>query len=228
MTLFLDAVGTLFGLREPPGHLYARVAQHHSIQADPDALGKHFGPAWKGADPPDYASAPDAAAREAIDKAWWRSIVYETFRVSEASPLDATFGACFEEIFSIYGTAEPWQVFPDTSAALSRLRQQGYRLIVLSNFDQRLETVMEVLGLRDYVDQVLYSSSLGACKPSPEAFSRALDQSGSLPETTLHIGDDLDTDGKGAAAAGLRFFHLQRPEIDLRALESHLRELTTK
>ena len=222
MTLFLDAVGTLFGLREPPGHLYARVAQRHGIQVDSADLARHFGPIWKGADPPDYGVASGAAAREAIDQAWWRSVVLDTFRVSKATSLDSSFEACFEEIFALYGTAAPWQVYPDTSAALSRLRQRGHRLIVLSNFDQRLEAVMEALGLSDHVDQILYSSSLGACKPSPEAFSRALARSESEPETTLHIGDDLDTDGRGAAAAGLQFFHLRRPEVDLWNLESHL------
>ena len=222
MTLFLDAVGTLFGLRESPGHLYSRVAKHHGIQVHPDDLAKHFGAIWKGAAPPDYGAAPDAAAREAIDQAWWRSIVHKTFRVSEASPLDTTFEAGFDEIFGIYGTVAPWKVYPDTLEVLPRLREQGHRLVVLSNFDQRLETVMDALGLRHLVDQILYSSSLGACKPSPEAFSRALAKSGSTRETTLHIGDDLDTDGRGAAAAGLPFFHLRRPEIDLKDLESHL------
>ena len=224
MTLFLDAVGTLFGLRETPGHLYARIAKRHRIQVEPDVLDKHFGPTWKGSPPPDYASASDAAARERIDQAWWKSIVRETFRLSGASPQEAAFDACFDEIFQLYGTAAPWKVYPETLAVLPRLRDEGHRLVVLSNFDQRLESVMTALKLRQLVDEVLYSSNLGACKPSPEAFARALAQSGSARETTLHVGDDPETDGKGAVAAGLHFFHIQRPEIDLHDLESHLRE----
>lgn len=224
MTLFLDAVGTLFGLRETPGQLYARFAQQHGIAVDAAELARHFGPTWKGAAPPDYAAAPDPGTREAVDRAWWRAIVRKTFHATGASPPTETFQACFDEIFDHYGSATPWRIFPDTLAVLPRLRDLGYQLVVLSNFDQRLVQVMKLLELRPLVDEILYSSALGACKPAPEAFTRALQQVGSQPESTLHIGDDLETDGAGAAAAGLRFFHIQRPAINLHDLESHLRE----
>lgn len=224
MTLFLDAVGTLIGLKERPGQLYARFAEKHGIAVEAAELARHFGPAWKGAAPPDYTHAKCLEAREAVDRAWWSTIVRETFHAAGATPTAETFQACFDEIFAHYGTAAPWTIFPDTLAVLPRLRIQGYQLVVLSNFDQRLLQVMDLLELSPLVDEILYSSSLGACKPAPEAFTRALKHTGSQSETTLHVGDDPNTDGLGAAAAGLRFFHIQRPEIDLQDLESHLRE----
>jgi putative hydrolase of the HAD superfamily len=156
-----------------------------------------------------------------LERRWWKAIVRESLRLADAAPEESQFQACFEDIFTYYGTVEPWYVYPDTLKVLPRLRAD-YNLVVLSNFDGRLLKVMDALELTPLVHHILYSSSLGACKPSPEAFDRALKAANAKRGQTLHIGDDPDTDAKGAAAAGLQFFHLKRPETDLHALEKHL------
>ncbi|MDR2618192.1 MAG: HAD family phosphatase [Treponema sp.] len=50
--------------------------------------------------------------------------------------------------------------------------------------------------------------SFGAQKPAPGPFRHIAGELGALPEETLVIGDRVDTDGKGALAAGMSFFRL--------------------
>ncbi len=230
-TLFLDAVGTLFGLRQTPGQTYADFAQRHGIHVDPEKAAAAFLQSWKTASPPVYtvedgrAEEAPPESRERVDRLWWLAIVrncLEAAAIDDDVPEDSAVERCFDEIFAHYGTAQPWRVYSDTVEVLPRLRRGGFRLVVLSNFDARLNAVMDSLGLTPLVDQILYSSALGACKPSPVAFERALNAANTTPAEALHVGDDPKTDGQGAAAAGLPFFHLERPGNDLHSLAQHL------
>jgi putative hydrolase of the HAD superfamily len=230
-TLFLDAVGTLFGLRQSPGATYAAFARRHGMALDAEKVSQAFGHQWRTLGPPQYpaAAAENPEARETIDRQWWRQLVRHCFTeaASEGAEVDleSHFERCFDDLFAHYGTAEPWIVYPETAPVLSQWREEGRQLVVLSNFDRRLRDVMDRLGLTQAVDLICYSSALGASKPSPLAFKRALAQSGATAERTLHIGDDEEKDAHGARAAGLRCFHLQRPDEDLQDAAKHLRTL---
>jgi len=57
---------------------------------------------------------------------------------------------------------------------------------------------------------VVTSAEVGAAKPSPRVFVRALAIAGVEPGDALHVGDKVDNDVEGAAAAGIRGVLLQR------------------
>jgi putative hydrolase of the HAD superfamily len=78
--------------------------------------------------------------------------------------------------------------------------------------------ILEHLGVSKFFAHVFLSSELGADKPDPEIFRRALRLSATRPNETLHVGDDPERDWQGAAVAGLRIFRLQRPRNSLRDL----------
>ena len=78
--------------------------------------------------------------------------------------------------------------------------------------------ILEHLGLTKFFGHVFLSSELGADKPDPEIFRRALALSRARPNETLHVGDDPERDWEGASAAGLSIFRLERPRNSLRDL----------
>jgi putative hydrolase of the HAD superfamily len=66
------------------------------------------------------------------------------------------------------------------------------------------------------------SSEVGADKPDPEIFRRALNVMHLSANEVLHVGDDPERDWKAAAAVGLLVFPLDRPQNSLRDLLSWL------
>ena len=95
-----------------------------------------------------------------------------------------------------------------------------FDLAVISNFDGRLRMILEHLGVSKFFSHVFLSSELGADKPDSEIYFRALRLSGTLPNETLHVGDDPERDWEGASQAGLPVFRLDRPRHSLRDLLS--------
>jgi putative hydrolase of the HAD superfamily len=75
--------------------------------------------------------------------------------------------------------------------------------------------ILEHLGVSRFFSHVFLSSELGADKPDPEIFRRALRLSHARPAETLHVGDDPARDWEAARAAGLAVFELRRPENSL-------------
>ena len=100
--------------------------------------------------------------------------------------------------------------YPDVLPALAELRRLGLRLVVASNWDCSLPGWLESAGVLELVDGVVTSAEVGAAKPSPRVFQRALSVAGVEAGEALHVGDTADNDLKGAAAAGVRGVLLQR------------------
>lgn len=94
-------------------------------------------------------------------------------------------------------------VNPNTPPALERLRDEGYRLGVISNADGRMEGRIRVGGIRDFFEFVLDSGTEGVEKPDPEIFLRAARRMGLEPEKILYVGDLYPPDVAGARAAGM-------------------------
>ena len=110
-----------------------------------------------------------------------------------------------------------WQLYPEVPEVLQQLRPR-FQLAVVSNFDGRLRFILQNLGISKYFSNVFISSELGADKPDPEIFRRAVKVMHLDANEVLHVGDDPERDWKAAAAAGLSVFRLDRPRNSLRDL----------
>jgi putative hydrolase of the HAD superfamily len=100
--------------------------------------------------------------------------------------------------------------YPDVEPALRELRDAGVTVVIASNWDCSLPDWLRPTGILELVDGVVTSAEVGAAKPSPRVFERALGIAGVEPREALHVGDKVDNDIEGAAAAGIRGVLLQR------------------
>lgn len=98
------------------------------------------------------------------------------------------------------------------------LRDRGYRLHMTSNgFHEVQYKKLAACGLRDYFDTIVLSEDAGANKPSQAFFDYAFSKTGAKPETTLMIGDNLQTDIFGAMAAGMDALLFNRWGYDIKS-----------
>ena len=94
-------------------------------------------------------------------------------------------------------------VFPEVFETLNALRRTVPRLGILSNWGWHLPELCEQLGLASYFDLIVVSARVGCSKPNPCIFREMLRQAGTTPERTLHVGDSLSADVRGAQAVGI-------------------------
>jgi putative hydrolase of the HAD superfamily len=113
--------------------------------------------------------------------------------------------------------------YPDVLPALAELRARGVTLVIASNWDCSLPDWLDPTGIMELVDGVVTSAEVGAPKPDPRVFERALAVAGVAPSEALHVGDKVDNDVEGAAAAGVRAVLVQRegePRAGVEAVRS--------
>ena len=211
--IFFDAAGTLICLTKSVGSNYALVAQRQGLALEAAAMDRAFVQLWREMPLRPTTGQP----REDDDKGWWRELVERLLdRVSTGiDPLDRdTF---FEAAYAHFAEAGVWELYPDVLEVLETLAARC-ELAIVSNFDGRLRMILHHLAISKYFQHVFLSSELGADKPDPLIFQRALEVSGWAAREVLHAGDDPERDWAAASAAGLAVFRLQRPKNSLRDL----------
>jgi len=149
-------------------------------------------------------------------------------------PTEERFAACLERL----GVKRPELVTLLTEVHMGALLEQVRNLehhvevmqslrtraplALCSNFSHSKTAldVLEAAGLRRHLDVIVVSDAVGIRKPRPEIFEQVLEELGTSPEATLHVGDNLSADVSGASAVGLRTVWITRripdPESRLR------------
>lgn len=212
-TIFFDAVGTLFYLTKSVGHHYALVGHEIGLTLDAQKLDRAFASAWKGMPRREPIDGP----REDDDKGWWQQFVDLVLDQAAPSIGEIDRDNFFEIAYEHFAAAGVWELYPEVVEVLKKL-QPRFQLAVISNFDGRLRFILEQLGISKFFRHVFVSSELGADKPDPLIFRRALDLANLRPDQVLHVGDDRERDWDAATAAGLPIFRLDRQKNSLRDL----------
>src|SRR6266700_4173845 len=217
--IFFDAVGTLFYLRKTVGDHYALVAKEVGLTLDAQQLDRAFFTAWKQMPRRGAIDGP----RENDDKGWWRELVDLVLDQVAPSLGEMDRDNFFEIAYEHFAEAGVWEPYPEVFDVLEKL-QPRFQLAVISNFDGRLRFILEHLGISKFFAHIFISSEIGADKPDPEIFRRALKLVELKPNEVLHVGDDPERDWEAASAAGLSTFRLDRPTNSLQDLVTTLTE----
>jgi putative hydrolase of the HAD superfamily len=193
-TVFLDAGGVLVFPN------WTRVSDglaHHGVHASAATLAAAEPHAKRQLDAGSTISTTDDERR-----GW---LYFNLVLTHAGVPLSEFTDAALAELRAYHAEHNLWETVPaDVVPALGRLRSLGLRLVVVSNANGTLQTVFTRLGLANRVDVLFDSFHEGVEKPDPRLFEIALERSGALADTTVHVGDLYHVDVVGARAAGLR------------------------
>jgi phosphoglycolate phosphatase len=111
------------------------------------------------------------------------------------------------ELWKEYYTLHPADLsrpYPGVLETLPLLRDQGFRLVALSNKVHSITVaIADALGLASLLDAVYGERDGVPRKPAPEALLPIIEAFGATPETTLLVGDG-DADMELARATGCR------------------------
>ncbi len=216
--IFVDAVGTLFGVRGSVGEIYSECAQRVGAMVPAERLQDAFSRCFPAAPPPAF---PGLAPPEIppAEYGYWYRITEQTFAEAGGLAQIGDFAAFFPQVYATFATAAPWELYPDVLPVLEHWRAQGIPVGVISNFDSRLYKVLDALGLSAFVKTVTISTQVGAAKPQGEIFQAAWHAQGQPEPPLWHIGDSWAADVLGARAMGWRGIYLCRdggkqPETD--------------
>ena len=211
--IFFDAASTLFHLTKTVGDHYAFVGRNVGLDLDAQQLERAFRAAWKQMPRRPAIDGP----RKDDDKGWWRELVHHVFDQVAPSLSGLDRDNFFEVAYEHFAEPGVWELYPEVFDVLEQLRDR-FQFAVISNFDGRLRLILQNLGISKYFAYIFISSEVGADKPEPEIFRRALKIMHLKGNEVLHVGDDPERDWKAAAEAGLSVFRLDRPRNSLRDL----------
>lgn len=152
------------------------------------------------------AAAIDDAAMAAEERALGRDLSADVWdsrwRVLYGAA-DASAPGLGERIHTAMHDPMQWHPYASTTNVLRVLSAAGVRIGVVSNTGWDVRAVFAAHHVGHLVDEFVLSYEVQLVKPDPRIFALACTRLGSLPNTTLMVGDDPHADS-GATVAGLR------------------------
>lgn len=201
----LDAVGTLIYAEPAVGAAYAQFGQRFGSRLSAEQIKTRFAEAYRRADESAAVRFGEPGrTNEDHEREFWRQVVEDVL------PDVADRSTCFAELFEHFRRPESWRCFDDVAATLRELDRRGYRMLIASNFDARLNRVCDGLPELRGVERRVISSLVGYRKSHRGFYDAVVAASGCDRDEVLMVGDDFANDVESARAAGLTAWHLRR------------------
>lgn len=136
--------------------------------------------------------------------AWWKNAeeifahCYKELNISDdmASSLAKRVR---EELIKV----DEFILYEDTIEILKYFMDKGYSNVILSNHIPELPTIVEELGLSEYILDCISSANIGYEKPNPKLFYYALEKY-RYPNEVWMVGDSIVADVRGAESVGIK------------------------
>ena len=204
--VFFDAEGTLFQIKPSVGYIYSRVCAEFGLRVSPEEMETQFREVFDQ-ERHRYPMTPEGCYQE------WKNIFLKTVeKWGTLSDPDEAFSRCYQA----FAQREFFELSPGAKEALSLLKEAGLKLAIVSNWDERLRSLVRAFGLEPFFEELFISCEIGLAKPDPTLYRVACHRLGVLPQETLMIGDHPEDDVLAARQAGL--WALRYPGGDLRRL----------
>lgn len=226
--IFFDAGGTLVEPYLSVGEIYSEVAGKYGCKISSKEVEQKFREEWEKKDHLTTFRATEGGAGFAglnhgvnergwdhhkegehhpQEREWWYKLVWDVFETFGGIK---KFDVFFDELHDLFARPQVWRVFPEVEGVLKKLKDHGFFLGIVSNWDERLIPLCERLGFGKIFDFILASGLVGSSKPHAGIFKEALRRSGVEPHEALHVGDSIKDDVQGPTRLGIRAVLLDR------------------
>ncbi len=210
-TIFLDVGGTLLELGDPP-QAYRAILDRHGYHATKDQVRSWVKEAQEETGPVSSGLASDLVGSDftisaSQEEARRQALIAAILR---KAGVKKHFDSCRKEIWASWLKEPVFRLFPETVSTLKQLKESGFLLGAVSNWEPRLLELCENLGIGRYFDFMLISETQGYAKPGMRLFELALERAATRPEKVIHVGNDPVEDIQPAESLGIRAVLLQR------------------
>ena len=119
-------------------------------------------------------------------------------------------------------------LYDDTIPTLEYLRDAGFKLAIVSNWDTPLDPLTERLGIAHYFDVIVAShdTRVRSAKPDPHIFNYTLAAVGVSAEEVVHVGDTYEADIVGARNVRIRPILIDRDNTQTGKWDETIRSLS--
>jgi len=191
-----DVGATLIRPWPSAGHVYAEIAARHGLgHLTAELLEDRFRIAWS------------RQLHFTESRSGWEQLVDEAFADLSPIPPSRSF---FPELYERFAEPDVWRIFDDVPPVLEGLAAAGFRLAVISNWDERLRDLLRRLRLDSHFEAIVVSCEVGHRKPDHAIFDEAARQLALPAGQILHIGDSVEMDLMGARNAGFHALRIDR------------------
>jgi putative hydrolase of the HAD superfamily len=195
-----DLGGTLVNIdnsKDP--HVMKRMLQDCGVNRSLKDVSKHWVKSWKRLNFREMATL--------LDEFWVRqnAEVLRSLRVGLNAEKLARF------IASHWWDYAKVSLYPDAQELLPRLKEEGLKVgLVTNGLQSDTDQILPKVGLKGFFDVVVMVDTLRKMKPDAEVFLYALEKMQTKPSEAVFVGDEVETDYKGAKGCGLTAFLIDR------------------
>lgn len=206
--IFFDVGETLLRPRQPYGDLLREIGHQLNVELPAQLLG-------------DMATHIDARVAERteqmlpftfpaeVSQRFWYETYYGLF-VRFLPDTDACRLAM--GFLQLLSSPAGYTLFEEAVETLKHLREDGYRLGIISNWEGWLPTLLECVGIDSLFDHIVISGMCGLEKPDIRIFTLALARGGYRPDEVIYVGDRPAHDVEPALRVGISPVLLDRAD----------------
>ncbi len=137
---------------------------------------------------------------------FWHDVYHIFLRELGAEEPGELPGRLYDEFMKL----ETWKLYPDVLETLHELRRRGYRLGVVSNWEDWLEELLISLEVSSLFEFAVVSGVEMVAKPDRRIYQRALELGRLEPHQVAHVGDSVENDVRPASEVGITAVLLDR------------------
>ncbi|MEI6045432.1 MAG: HAD-IA family hydrolase [Chloroflexota bacterium] len=205
-TVFFDMGSTLVDLNPSWKTIYHQIFQKAGYDLPFGEVEQAIDYSWGIVSNEDHTANYETTLE--ASRAWQREVEK---RVMERLGLPPrVHDEIFWKIIEAFEDPATYPLYPETRSVLERLKAEGYRLGIISNWGWHLPELCNSLGLTQYFEVILTSARVGCPKPQPRIFETALSQIKAEPHQAFHIGDTFKSDIEGAWKVNMAALWLDR------------------